>query len=135
MSALSFPRHAAWLATAAGIAIGALAFLLAAPPPPEPMSLHAPGDRIPLSWHTRTQLTVVDFKWIAPRVAEILTRRDSRTGTSFTRRRIDCNTREVLLLGEGPTTAAARRALPVPAVPTPVVENTIPFAVSAWACA
>jgi hypothetical protein len=134
MSTVSLPRHAAWLAAAAGIAVGMLAFLLVAPPAPEPASVHASGERIPLFWHSRTKITVVDFKWVAPGVAEILTRRDGRTGTSFTRRRIDCDTRRIVLLGEGLTEAAARQARPAPAAPTAAVENTIPFAILAWTC-
>jgi hypothetical protein len=131
VSAVHLPRRSAWLGLAAGIAVGALAFLLVAP---EPLAVHAPGERIALSWHTRTRLTVVDFEWIAPGVAEILTRRHGRAGTTFARRRIDCNAREVVLLGEGLTEAAARAAMTAPAAPAPIVENTIPFAVAAWAC-
>jgi hypothetical protein len=130
MSAL--PRRAAWLALAAGIVGGGLAFLLAAAPPPGRPAAHY--ELIAIPWHTRTRLSVVEHKRIAPGVAEILTRRDSRTGTTFTRRRIDCVRREATLLGEGRTEAAAHASLTAAAAAGAIAENTIPFYIAAWVC-
>jgi hypothetical protein len=130
MSAVHLPRRAAWLALALGIALGTLAFLLVIPSPPEP----GPGERIAVPWHTSTRLTVVDVNWVSPDVVEIVTRRDSKTGTTFTRRRIDCRRREAVRLGQGLTEAEARTAAAGEAAPAAIAENTIPFHVAAWAC-
>ena len=130
MSTMHLPGHAAWLTLAFGIAAGMLAFLLVVPSPPE----QRPGERIAVPWHTSTRLMVVDVTWVAPQVVEILTRRDSKTGTTFTRRRIDCRRREVVLLGHGLSEAETRTAAAGEAAPAAIAENTIPFYVAAWAC-
>jgi hypothetical protein len=130
MSAVRLPRHAAWLALAFGIAAGTLAFLLVVPSPPE----QGPGERIAVPWHTSTRLTVVDVAWVSPDTVEILTRRDSKTGTTFTRRRIDCRRREQVVLGHGVSEMEARATDPGGAARAAITEDTIPFYVAAWAC-
>jgi hypothetical protein len=130
MSAVRLPRHSAWLALALGIAAGTLAFLPVVPSPPE----QGPGERIAVPWHTSTRLTVVDVVWVSSDTVEILTRRDSKTGTTFTRRRIDCRRREMVLLGQGRSEAEARTTAAGEAAPAAIAENSIPFYVAAWTC-
>ena len=133
MTGVRLPRRAAWLTLAVALAGGTLAFLLVAPRPTDPLPTSI-GERVAVPWHTSTRLTVVELKWVAADTAEIVTRRDSKTGTTFTHRLIDCGTGEFALLGEGTSEAEARADRPEKQARSPIMENSIPLYVAAWTC-
>ncbi|MFO1080292.1 MAG: hypothetical protein U1E23_06685 [Reyranellaceae bacterium] len=123
----------AWLALGAAALAGAAAFLVVAPAPPEPLA-PAGGPRIAVPWHTSTRLTVVAERRLGPDTVDIVTRRDSKTGTSFTHRLIDCRSREYMLLGEGRSAAQALEPPSGEPERVAIAEKTIPFYVAAFAC-
>lgn len=129
------PRLAlsAWFGLAGAAAAGAAAFLLVVALPSGPLPPPT-GERIVVPWHTSTRLTVAALSWPTPDTADIVTRRDGKTGTTFTHRLIDCRSREFMLLGEGRSEAEVLAVEPGERSRVPIAENTIPFYVAAWAC-
>ncbi len=121
------------LALAAGPVLGVLVFLAAIRRNETPSVLPETG-RIHVPWHQSTRLTALELKRIGPDTVDILTRRDSKTGTTYVLRRIDCAAREFQYLGEGTTERQAREGHAADTRKNRLTENSISFYVAAYVC-
>jgi hypothetical protein len=134
VTALLLRRPTILLVATAAVLAGALAFHLLTPKLQTEPASSRPGERIPVPWHTSTRLVALDLKQTGPHTVEILTRRDGKTGTTYTRRVIDCAERTFRYLGEGTSEAMARAGHGAEREMSPLREGTIPFQVAAYAC-
>jgi hypothetical protein len=66
---------------------------------------------------------------------EVLTRRDGRSGTSFSRREIDCTAGTFRYLGEGDTREQAEEDAPNSGGMTPLTERSISSETAIYVCA
>jgi hypothetical protein len=132
MSAMTGQRKLL-LALAAGPLLGVLIFLAMVPRDERPSVLSEAG-RIHVPWHQSTRLTALELKRIGPDTVDVLTRRDSKTGTTYVLRRIDCAAREFQYLGEGTTERQAREGHAADTRKNRLTENSISFYVAAYAC-
>jgi hypothetical protein len=131
--AVATRKSAIFLALAAGPLLGALVFLAVTGRDGTP-SGPAVGDRIYVPWHQSTRLTALELVRTDPDTVEVLTRRDSKSGTTFVLRRIDCAAREFQYLGEGTTEQQARERHAVDTRKNRLTEGSISFYVAAYAC-
>jgi hypothetical protein len=134
-TALSARKGPVLLALTIGPLLGAAIFFALAgrtdPPPPAPPP---DANRVYVPWHQSTRLTALEIVPAGPDSIDVLTRRDSKTGTTFVLRRIWCGPREFQYLGEGATEAQARERRATDTSRKRVAENSIPFYVAAHAC-
>ncbi len=102
-------------------------FLFAAP------ALAAKPARIGVPTDPKAKYTVVDLKNVGGGKAEITTKRDGPSGTSYAKRLVDCGSMRFKYLGEGDTIEDLNRSKPSPNM-GPLVTGSISYHVSMYAC-
>jgi hypothetical protein len=106
---------------------GILLFLLSAP------ALAAKPARIDVPSDPKAKYTAVDVTRVGDGKAEITTKRDGPSGTSYAKRLVDCRSMRFRYLGEGDTMEELNRSKPSPNM-GPLVTGSISYHVSVYAC-
>jgi hypothetical protein len=96
-------------------------------------ALAANPARIDVPTDLKAKYTVVDVKRVGGGKAEITTRRDGPSGTSYAKRLVDCGSMRFKYLGEGDTMEELSRSKPSPNM-GPLVTGSISYHVSMYAC-
>jgi hypothetical protein len=126
-------RRRLLLTLAAGPLLGAVIFFAMAgrdgSPSPVPEAGH-----IQVPWHKSTRLTALEVTRTGLDTVDVLTRRDSKSGTSYALRRIDCAAREFQYLGEGATEQQAKAGRASDLKKNRLTDGTISFYVAAHVC-
>ena len=92
----------------------------------DPARIHVPTD-------PKAEYTVVGLKNVGGGTAEITTRRDGPSGTSYAKRLVDCGRMRFKYLGEGDTLEELNRSKPSPNM-GPLVTGSISYHLSTYAC-